>query len=740
MHVAWILAGWLACAFTALAMGLVLFRLLRLSLDRAESICLGYIAGSAALSFLVFFIAAAGLARKGVFLALACAAIAALLYFRRALLPPARQQTPSISIWWWLLFAAGMLAFGVLYFRQALSPEMSSDAMEYHLGLINQFNQAHRMVRFEDMYAALPQGVEMLFFFAFAIGKHSAAALIHFTFLLDLALLLALYGRRFGFDAAGIVAALLVFASPQVGSDGTAAYNDVALACVMFAALYLLSLWRREKTGGMLIACCAVTGFALAVKYTAVYFVAFVVLAIAVGLFGKHWRELRLAAALAAVLLAVSVAPYIVRNAIWFQNPLAFFGNAIFRNPHFHVSFEQNYRNGMAHWHDLQWSEMPLQLTLGGPRVDGLLGVAFLAAPLALAGVFWPQSRVVVFAALAAALSFPQNRTVRFLIPALPFIALAMAWVLRRIPGWRVLLAAIALVQIVASWPSFVARHYRFPGWSLQPVPWRVALRETPEDAWLSERSERYVITRDIDRLVPRGQPILTLGSQLARSYTDRPTLVYFQSAFGEKLGDMFITYWISPSSGQKRWQFRFPAVSARDVQIVQTGSGILTQWSVNEVQLESSGKVLLPGSGAHPYAWPNPWDAGLAFDGIAVSRWRTWEPMRPGMRLGLRFDQPVSLDGLAVVSFADEWDSRLSLRVLTEAGKWIEEPAPALDMIPPADLRRQAMQEIRRQGVQYVLIAPTDWNGRMLIAEAGQWGLTPVIRTPNYALFRIEP
>src|SRR5258706_494606 len=79
-----------------------------------------------------------------------------------------------------------------------------------------------------NMFAALSEGVEMLYVPAFAIGRHSAAALLHFTFLLVLAMLVCTYGKRIGKPLAGAAAALLVYASPVVGIDGTTAYIDVA--------------------------------------------------------------------------------------------------------------------------------------------------------------------------------------------------------------------------------------------------------------------------------------------------------------------------------------------------------------------------------------------------------------------------------------------------------------------------------------------------------------------------------
>ena len=429
----WIFLGWVACVFTALALGLLLFRLLRVSLQRLESLCLGFVAGSAVLSCLVFAIAAVGIARKGVFLTLSVVAFAGAIYFRRWLLPPTAPPPSRTPIEWKILFALGVVIYGILYFRQAASPEMSPDGMMYHLGLVNLFNRAHGFARFVDMYTGLPEGIEMLFLFAFSIGKHSAASLVHFSFLLDLAFLMVLYGRRFGFPSAGVAGSLLVFASPLVGADGTCAYNDVALAAVTFAAVYLLALWRSEKSTGLLTACCIVAGFTMAVKYTAIVFALFVLAVILIGVWDRPWRRRVQTAAAAGLIVSLCVAPYLARNALWFHNPVAFFGNSIFHNPYCHVAFEQHYKIMIAHLWGLEWRDMPVELTLGGPHVEGFLGPGFLLAPLALISLFWPQGRLLVFAALANMISFPNARSPRYLIPALPMLAIAMMFVLSRI-------------------------------------------------------------------------------------------------------------------------------------------------------------------------------------------------------------------------------------------------------------------------------------------------------------------
>lgn len=67
------------------------------------------------------------------------------------------------------------------YFTNAMTPERSPDGTAYHLGLVARYLREHGFRRITtNMYANLSQGVEMLYLFAFAFGRHSAAALVHF--------------------------------------------------------------------------------------------------------------------------------------------------------------------------------------------------------------------------------------------------------------------------------------------------------------------------------------------------------------------------------------------------------------------------------------------------------------------------------------------------------------------------------------------------------------------------------
>src|SRR5262249_45403947 len=157
---------------------------------------LAFILGAACLHLAVFAILALHIAYWPVFLLLLVGMIATTLW-RAGFSPPEASASPPSSG----KAPPGVKPpppisfrpFTVLYFFHALAPESSPDGSTYHLGFVARYLRARGFVRVEDMYAALSGGVEMVFTPAFAIGKHSAAALTHFAFLIALALAVFAY-------------------------------------------------------------------------------------------------------------------------------------------------------------------------------------------------------------------------------------------------------------------------------------------------------------------------------------------------------------------------------------------------------------------------------------------------------------------------------------------------------------------------------------------------------------------
>lgn len=267
-----------------------------------------FVTGAAVLNLAVFALCCVHLAYPILFAALG--AVILYLWLRRM---PLKRPKLHISNY---LLTALFAAYGLLYFFNAMAPEASPDGAAYHLSFVARYLREHGFHPITwNMYASLSEGAEMLFVFAFAFGKHSAAAMVHFAFLVALVWQMAQYSRRAGFPTLGLCAAFLVFAAPIVGKDATSAYNDAALAATAFTVFILLQAWDEEPTPKLLIPIGLVAGFAYAIKYTGgvamVYALAFVA--------WKSWRRsgaLRpaLTVGVCAALVAV---PWMLKNWIW---------------------------------------------------------------------------------------------------------------------------------------------------------------------------------------------------------------------------------------------------------------------------------------------------------------------------------------------------------------------------------------------------------------------------------------
>ncbi len=277
-------------------------------LQRYERFPLAFILGAACLHLLIFALLALKIAYWPIVVALLLVVCGAGLLVRGGPPgpPPKRDQEvprgpggpPHIKIAR-LLF----IPFALLAFFHAWAPESSADGAGYHLGLVARYFRAHGFERItNDIFASLSGGVEMLFLPAFIIGRHSAAALVHFTFTIALALAMLAYGRRIGKPWVGVAGAFLTFASPIVGIDGSSAYNDVAVAAVAFAVFYWLEIWDENRADLMLIPVGLLAGYAYAVKYTAFVMVLFALAFVAWR--SRRWKAVLLVAVCAVPMIA----------------------------------------------------------------------------------------------------------------------------------------------------------------------------------------------------------------------------------------------------------------------------------------------------------------------------------------------------------------------------------------------------------------------------------------------------
>jgi hypothetical protein len=703
-----------------------LLRRLGAKLYRGEEWLYGFVAGAAVLSLLVFLAAAAGLARPGVFLLLAAVCILAGIR-------PGRAQSirlPDFPWSWKALFAALFVPFTVLYLAQALGPEYSPDGSSYHLGYVARYLRQGGFGHITtSIYANLTQGLEMLFLFAFAFGQHSTAAAVHFGLLLALVCGIVAYARRFGFPAAGICAALLIYLSPVFGFDGTAAYNDVAAGCVTFFLFYALEIWDARRQTSLLVVAGLLAGFAYAIKYTA-----FLAVPYAIGF--VLWKSRRpRPAVVVALCAALMIVPWMAKNWVEVGNPVSPFLNRWFPNPYTNAAWEQDYARGNGiHRDGFRWSAAVTDVTVRGHLSRSLLGPVFLLAPLGLGALAWREGRRWLLAAGIFALPWLANVDTRFLIPATPFAALAMGRVLMR---WRWTIPLLLIVHAYLSWPT-VARRYCDPlAMRVQHFLPREALRKVPEEVTLAYRLPDYKAMRMVERLVPPQGRVFTFNA-VPLAYTSREVLVAWEASSNEAIKDMLLMPLRPEMKPEWRWRFNFPRKRVTAVRVVETGRDPGAQWSVGELHVFDSGReVTLTGLTAHP----NPWDAGWAIDRNPLTRWRSLEPMRPGMYLEARFGEAREIDAVALDCAHDQWGMQLRVEAEESPGHWQLLPADPVQSEdpPPPDLRAAAVRELKRRGITHLLIRDTDFGAADFRSSAAGWGLDPVGQVEEWRVYAIR-
>ncbi|MGO9439756.1 MAG: hypothetical protein ACLPXM_04360 [Terriglobales bacterium] len=163
-----------------------------------------FTAGAGALSFLVLLLAASHLAYPAAFAILGAAAIISCQPWNRWLRKIAALHFHRLALRNIIVFVIVIVYF-YIYFLRAIAPEVSPDGSTYHLGFTALYLREHGLYPVTwNMYASLSQGMEMLFLFAFAFGKHTAAALVHLAFLVALVWQMGMWGVRHGMAWVGL--------------------------------------------------------------------------------------------------------------------------------------------------------------------------------------------------------------------------------------------------------------------------------------------------------------------------------------------------------------------------------------------------------------------------------------------------------------------------------------------------------------------------------------------------------
>jgi hypothetical protein len=732
-----VLAILFATGFTyvvSLSMGKLLLQFLRVKLSHMESNFIGFLLGAACLSTIVFFLTAAGLAYWGVFLVVGVVAI------MLAIWGGAHRRTdfegPSVvalPTYWRIIFGMLYVTFGILYLGNALLPEYSPDGTAYHVALAARYLREHNFPRITNtLYAGFPQGIEMLFLFAFAFGKHTAAAMVHLLFTLVTPFGMLAYGRRIGTPEAGAAGALLFFMSPVVGKTGTSAYVDVAMAGVLFAVFLMLEIWRTELQNGLPVVIGLMAGFAFAIKYTAGLAIPYALGCVIFHLWRVRKPTLRPAVLIASFSLLLAT-PWMIKNALVLNNPVWPFASRFFPNPYFSDWLEKNWLRVLSSSGERSILDFPMEVTIGGWPVAGVIGPIFLITPLILLGLTRPAGRRLALAALVFAV--PGGQT-RYLISGLTFLSLALALVLIR---WRPAIVGFLVLHAIASWPPVIKRYVHPYAWRLQGMDWKTALRITPEADFLRRQMEDYDVGLTIENTVPAGERVLAFAT-IQQAYHSHEIIVAWTSSFGNRISEVVRTP-IAELLQLTRHQYHFPPITARKIRLTQTARSETERWSITELRIYHQERELPRAPKWRLKASSNPWDVPFAFDNSAVTRWSSDAAYAPGMYVEVNFDGPEEIDGVVADCTRDQEKMRMRLDAETSPGHWqtILETAHIYDSIAPRGMRAMAIQELERNHVNWLLTNDNQPGANDYYQFQRLWGIRLAAATGPYKLYHLE-
>ncbi|MBI3652833.1 MAG: glycosyltransferase family 39 protein [Acidobacteria bacterium] len=227
---------------------------------------------------------------------------------------------------WQIMLALLFFFLMVTLLVRAATPVHSFDEAIYHLSVAQKFVTQGRVYAVLDNWAGNSPFLIQMIYAVCLLAKADIAAKL-FSLLLAALGALALYGfgQRLLSPRAGVLAMFAYFGAGMVDEVAVTARVDIALAAMLFLATYALMVYFESGQSGWLYASAMLAGFSLGIKYTAGIWIALLALLYlvesvrrkAIGFLSIIKRGL-----IFAMIAATLAAPWFLKNAWWFHNPV----------------------------------------------------------------------------------------------------------------------------------------------------------------------------------------------------------------------------------------------------------------------------------------------------------------------------------------------------------------------------------------------------------------------------------
>ncbi len=222
-------------------------------------------------------------------------------------------------------------------------------------------------------------------------------------------------------------------------------------------------------------------------------------------------------------------------------------------------------------------------------------------------------------------------------------------------------------------------------------------------------------------------------------AYHHREILGTFDSAAGRRAWNTLTTPIVFERAQTWTRRFSFSPLTTNTIRVVADTSDD-RDMSVSELRFFRKDTELPRSSSWRLEAGSNPWEVQRAFDGSNVTWWTSGRQVEPGTWIGVTFGAPVLLDTVVVDQIVDQRWTGLHLEA-TINGEWrtLRTREEGTEHQPRPDLRMALSDELKRQGIRWILIPDSDPAARDLRDNAPYWGITDVAEANGYRLWRID-
>jgi len=251
----------------------------------------------------------------------------------------------------------------------------------------------------------------------------------------------------------------------------------------------------------------------------------------------------------------------------------------------------------------------------------------------------------------------------------------------------------------------------------LSGMPWKAALRVTPEDEFLMRKSE-YLTARMVEDFVPAGERVFS-WSGAAESYTSRDVMISFQSAWGLRIADVFATPITDLLQPRRNHVLRLNEPQQR-LRIVQTQESPAEIWTISEIQPRP-----LEMRASH-----FPFQTQLAFDGNPLTRWSSGSALRAGMWVELEFPQRVAEVRMTLTLDQPHTQMRVDLpdaAIQASVGE------------PSGNLRPAAAETVKQFGIRYFLVDEADYGAGDFADHLRDWNIEQLAERGRVKLYRLK-